>query len=151
MKAKVEASAPVAAAPKFKIQARGSFVLVKLVKVKESKGGILLNDVRQHEQREAVVVSVGEGLFTHSGSIVPCGLVEGDLVSLRVNRGQPVTFGGENYLWLDQSDIPLVIRRADGSTFQQDLGAALMEALPAAGKIEVGVKPKESGVEGDPD
>jgi len=143
-------TAEVKPSAKFSILARGSYILVQLVKVKESKGGIALPDVRQHEQREAVVISVGEGIITINGSRCPHDLRVGDLITLRPNRGTPVTYGGQHYLWLDQADVPVVIRRADGGTFDLDCAAAVLEVQPRAGKVEVGVLQNEAGIEADP-
>lgn len=92
--------------------AREDEVIVVLIRIKETKGGIIIpNEAREHDQRFGKVVSVGPGAFNPAkGEVFHSGLKLGDVVLLGRNRGAEFILGGRKYVYLSMHDIPVVLK-----------------------------------------
>lgn len=91
----------------------GDRVLLK-EKEKEEKtaSGIIIPDtVAKEDVKTAKVVSVGPGLYTQAGSLIPMNVVVGDEVIVPpYHQGQEIKLNGEKYTLLRESEILMVIR-----------------------------------------
>lgn len=91
--------------------AREDEVVLVLVNLKQTKGGIILPEARDHDQRFGKVISVGPGAFIPgTGGICHSGLKEGDLVLLGRNKGVPFILGGQRFVYISMHEIPVVLR-----------------------------------------
>lgn len=91
----------------------GDRVLLK-EKEKEEKtaSGIIIPDtVAKEDVKTAKVVSVGPGLYTQAGSLIPMNVAVGDEVIVPpYHQGQEIKLNGEKYTLLRESEILMVIR-----------------------------------------
>lgn len=91
--------------------AREDEVILRLIKIKESKGGIILPEARDHDQRFGKVVSVGPGGFNPAlGTYFPSGLKVGDVVLLGRNKGVPFWLSGVMLVYISMHEIPVVLK-----------------------------------------
>ena len=91
----------------------GDRVLIKTEEVNEAKtsGGIIIPDsVRIEDVKTAVVLAVGDGLFTNNGVQIPMSVKVGDTVIYPPFVGTEVTLSGEKYLLLRESELLMVCR-----------------------------------------
>ena len=91
----------------------GDRVLLK-EKEKEEKtaSGIIIPDtVAKEDVRTAKVVSVGPGLYTQSGNLIPMNVSVGDEVIVPpYHQGQEIKLNGEKYTLLRESELLMVIK-----------------------------------------
>lgn len=91
----------------------GDRVLLK-EKEKEEKtaSGIIIPDtVAKEDVKTAKVVSVGPGLYTQTGNLIPMNVSVGDEVIVPpYHQGQEIKLNGEKYILLRESEILMVIR-----------------------------------------
>jgi chaperonin GroES len=91
----------------------GDRVLLTEAEVKEeSVGGIIIPDsVRQEDVKRAIVESVGPGIYTQNGVLIPMNVKVGDEVILPpYHQGQEIKIGGKKYTLLRESEILMVIK-----------------------------------------
>jgi chaperonin GroES len=81
-------------------------------KEEKTASGIIIPDtVAKEDVKTAKVISVGPGLFTQSGNLIPMNVSVGDEVILPpYHQGQEVKLNGEKYLLLRESEILMVIK-----------------------------------------
>lgn len=94
------------------IQAREDEIVVKLIDLKKSEGGIILPGAKVHDVRLAEVVTIGEGFYAGDKRIKPS-LEPGDIVLLRPNRGTAFEIRGRSYLFVSTHDIPVKLLDPD--------------------------------------
>ena len=80
--------------------------------VSQTAGGIIIPDsVRSEDVKRAKVESVGPGIYTQSGVLIPMTVKEGDEVILPpYHQGQEVKINGEKYTLLRESEILMVVK-----------------------------------------
>ena len=91
----------------------GDRVLLSEIEVQEQKvGGIIIPDsVRTEDIKRAIVESVGPGIYTQSGTLIPMNVEVGDEVILPpYHQGQDIKLGGNKYILLRESEILMVIK-----------------------------------------
>ena len=91
----------------------GDRVLLSEIEVQEQKiGGIIIPDsVKLEDVKRAIVESVGTGIYTQSGTLIPMNVEVGDEVILPpYHQGQEVKLGGKKYLLLRESEILMVLK-----------------------------------------
>jgi chaperonin GroES len=91
----------------------GDRVLLSEIEVQEQKiGGIIIPDsVKLEDVKRATVESVGPGIYTQSGTLIPMNVEVGDEVILPpYHQGQEVKLGGKKYLLLRESEILMVLK-----------------------------------------
>ncbi len=91
----------------------GDRVLIEIEKQEKSVGGIILPETAQYgENKVGKVVSVGPGVFTQNGNLIPMRLGVGDKVLLPHNSydTQTVKLGGKDYILLREQEVLMVIR-----------------------------------------
>lgn len=91
----------------------GDRVLLTEVEVKEQTlNGIIIPDsARQEDVKKATVESVGPGIYTQNGVLIPMSVAVGDEVILPpYHQGQEVKIGGKKYILLRESEILMVIK-----------------------------------------
>ena len=80
--------------------------------VTQTAGGIIIPDsVKNEDVKRAKVESVGPGIYTQSGVLIPMTVSEGDEVILPpYHQGQEVKINGEKYTLLRESEILMVLK-----------------------------------------
>jgi chaperonin GroES len=80
--------------------------------VSQTAGGIIIPDsVRSEDVKRAKVESVGPGIYTQSGTLIPMSVEVGDEVILPpYHQGQEIKVGGNKYILLRESEILMVIK-----------------------------------------
>ena len=80
--------------------------------VTQTAGGIIIPDsVRNEDIKRAKVESVGPGIYTQAGTLIPMSVEVGDEVILPpYHQGQEIKVGGNKYLLLRESELLMVIR-----------------------------------------
>ena len=75
----------------------------------KSAGGIILPDTAQEKPQQGTVVAVGSGKVSDSGNLVEMTVKKGDKVLYGKYSGSEVTFDGEDYVIMRESDILAVL------------------------------------------
>ena len=92
----------------------GDRVLLTETESKEqtTQSGIIIPDsAKTDDVKTAIVESVGPGIYTQSGTLIPMNVKPGDEVILPpYHQGQEVKIGGEKYTLLRESEILMVIQ-----------------------------------------
>jgi len=80
--------------------------------VSQTAGGIIIPDsVRSEDVKRAKVESVGPGIYTQSGTLIPMSVEVGDEVILPpYHQGQEIKVGGNKYILLRESEILMVVK-----------------------------------------
>ena len=88
------------------VKPMGDQVFVKILSSGEAKtaGGIILTEGSITHQ-EAEVISVGYGLFTQTGDVIPMRVKVGDTVLVYPQTGRALKLGGEDYKIFRESDF----------------------------------------------
>lgn len=75
-------------------------------------GGIIIPDsAKQEDVKKAKVESVGPGIYTQNGVLIPMNVNVGDEVIIPpYHQGTEIKFGGTKYLLLRESEILMVIQ-----------------------------------------
>ena len=78
----------------------------------KTAGGIIIPDsVKAEDVKRATVKSVGPGIYTQSGTLIPMSVEVGDEVILPpYHQGQEIKVGGNKYILLRESEILMVIK-----------------------------------------
>ncbi len=88
----------------------GNRVLIKISKSEErTSGGLIIPDIARERPNEGVVVSVGSGIRTKSGSVVPLDVKVGDRVLFEQYSGSELQIDGEEFI-IVQEDYILAIK-----------------------------------------
>ncbi|MBT3589338.1 MAG: co-chaperone GroES [Candidatus Marinimicrobia bacterium] len=74
-----------------------------------STGGIILPDTAQEKPQQGTIVAVGPGKVSDSGTRVDMTVNEGDKVLYGKYSGTEVTFDGNEYMIMRESDILAII------------------------------------------
>ena len=82
------------------------------LEVSQTAGGIIIPDsVRSEDVKRAKVESVGPGIYTQAGTLIPMSVEVGDEVILPpYHQGQDIKVGGKSYILLRESEILMVIK-----------------------------------------
>ncbi|MEE9161699.1 MAG: co-chaperone GroES [Candidatus Neomarinimicrobiota bacterium] len=81
-------------------------VVVKAADAEEiSKGGIILPDTAQEKPQQGKVMAVGPGKIADSGELIKPQVKKGDKVLYGKYSGTEVSYDGEDYLIVRESDI----------------------------------------------
>ncbi len=80
--------------------------------VTQTAGGIIIPDsVKQEDVKRAKVESVGPGVYTQGGTLVPMNVEPGDEVILPpYHQGVEIKIGGNKYILLRESEILMVVK-----------------------------------------
>jgi chaperonin GroES len=80
--------------------------------VTQTAGGIIIPDsVRNEDIKRATVESVGPGIYTQNGTLIPMSVKEGDEVILPpYHQGQEIKVGGKKYILLRESEILMIVK-----------------------------------------
>ncbi len=91
---------------KVKIKPLGDRVLVKPMEAEErTKGGIILPDTAKEKPVMGEIIAVGPGKRSDDGKLVPMELSVGDKILYGKYSGTEISFDGEEYLIMRESDI----------------------------------------------
>lgn len=92
----------------------GDRVLLTELEAEQSKtaGGIIIPDsVKSEDVKRAIVESIGPGIYTQSGTLIPMNVKVGDEVILPpYHQGMEIKVGGSKYILLRESEILMVIQ-----------------------------------------
>ena len=91
-----------------KYQPLNDYVLVKVVKEEEKTKGGLYKPSDAKEQMKGEVISVGNGIYTANGTLIPMNLNVGDMVIVP-NTGIQMKLDGEKYNMYREQEILMVI------------------------------------------
>lgn len=75
----------------------------------KSAGGIILPDTAQEKPQQGTIVAAGSGKISDSGSLIEMTVKEGDKVLYGKYSGSEVTFDGNDYVIMRESDILAVL------------------------------------------
>lgn len=85
-------------------------VLIKRVDAPEkTKGGIIIPDTATEKPQEGEVVAVGKGKVLENGSTRPLDVKKGDRVLFGKYGGTEISFKGDDYIILDETEILAII------------------------------------------
>lgn len=75
-------------------------------------GGIIIPDsVKQEDIKRAIVESIGPGIYTQSGVLIPMNVNVGDEVIIPpYHQGQEIKIGGKKYLLMRESEILMIVK-----------------------------------------
>lgn len=81
-------------------------------KEEKTASGIIIPDtVAKEDVKTAKVISVGPGLYTQVGNLIPMNVAVGDEVIMPpYHQGQEIKLNGEKYLLLRESELLMVIK-----------------------------------------
>ena len=71
----------------------------------KSSGGIILPDTAQEKPQQGVVVAVGPGKVSDSGTLISMSVKEGDKILYGKYSGTEVNVAGTDYIIMRESDI----------------------------------------------
>jgi chaperonin GroES len=91
-----------------KYQPLNDYVLVKTIKEEEKTKGGLYKPSDSKEQMHGEVISVGNGIYTSNGTLIPMVLNVGDRVIVP-NTGIQMKLDGEKYNMYREQEILMVI------------------------------------------
>ena len=84
-------------------------LLIKMITVKESEGGIVLPDTQgKNFQLWGKVVAKGDGTTLENGEVVPIGVQVGDEVLIQTYSGRVVRLCGEDLINVAETDLMAV-------------------------------------------
>jgi len=75
-------------------------------------GGIIIPDsVKQEDIKRAIVESIGPGIYTQNGVLIPMNVNVGDEVIIPpYHQGQEIKIGGKKYLLMRESEILMIVK-----------------------------------------
>lgn len=81
-------------------------------KEEKTASGIIIPDtVAKEDVKTAKVISVGPGLYTQAGTLIPMNVAVGDEVIMPpYHQGQEIKLNGEKYVLLRESELLMVIK-----------------------------------------
>ena len=81
-------------------------ILVKRIEeATKSAGGIIIPDTAQEKPMEGNVIAVGNGARSDDGKLQPLDVKKGDRILFGKWSGNEVSFDGEDYLIMKESDV----------------------------------------------
>jgi chaperonin GroES len=83
-------------------------VIKALEETEQTRGGLFIPDTAKEKPQQGEVIAVGPGRY-EDGKLVPMGVKVGDKVLYGKYAGTEVTFDGESYLILRESDVLAVV------------------------------------------
>ena len=87
-------------------------ILIKRVEEEtKTKGGIIIPDTAKEKPQEGLVVAVGAGKVTDSGTRVPPEVKKGDRVLFGKYSGSEIKVDGEEHLILREDDILAILEK----------------------------------------
>ena len=87
-------------------------VLVRRAELEtKTSSGLFIPDIQGEKANQGTVVSMGPGLTTRDGVIIPIALELGDLVMFSQGAGTPVKVDGQDYLVISEDDIIAVVEK----------------------------------------
>jgi chaperonin GroES len=85
-------------------------VLVKPAAAEEkTKSGIIIPDTAKEKPMQGEVIAVGQGKLTEDGKLTPLQVKVGDKILYGKYAGTELTFDGNDYLIMRESDIFAII------------------------------------------
>src|SRR5579864_2779495 len=85
-------------------------VLVKPAEAEEkTKSGIIIPDTAKEKPMQGEIIAVGQGKLTDDGKLTPLQVKVGDKVLYGKYAGTELTFDGNEYLIMRESDIFAII------------------------------------------
>lgn len=80
--------------------------------VSQTASGIIIPDsVKNEDIKRAIVESVGPGIYTQNGVLIPMNLKVGDEVIIPpYHQGLEIKVGGNRYILLRESEILMVVK-----------------------------------------
>ncbi|MCU0372175.1 MAG: co-chaperone GroES [Ignavibacteria bacterium] len=95
---------------KLSIKPLADRVLVKPSKAEEkTASGIIIPDTAKEKPMQGEIIAVGKGRVADDGKVTPLELKVGDKVLYGKYSGTEVTFDGEEYLIMRESDVYAII------------------------------------------
>jgi len=95
---------------KIKIRPLADRVMVQPSEAEEkSAGGIILPDTVKEKPQEGLVVAVGPGKMSDSGELIKMEVKDSDKVLYGKYSGTEITYNGQEYLIMRESDILAII------------------------------------------
>jgi Co-chaperonin GroES (HSP10) len=89
-----------------KLKPLGDRVIVKVIEPEEvTKGGIILPDVAKEKPQVGEILAVGPGRTSDKGEIIKMQVKVGDRVLFGKYSGTEISYEGEKYLIMHESDI----------------------------------------------
>ena len=93
-----------------KIKPLSDRVVIKPAQPDEQvQGGIIIPDTAKEKPQKGEIVAVGPGKASDTGEIVPMEVKVGNTVLYGKYSGTEVTFDGEDYLFVRESDILAIL------------------------------------------
>lgn len=93
-----------------KLKPIGDRIVVRRVdEDSRSAGGIIIPDTAKEKPMYGLVISVGEGKRTDSGSLLPMPIKEGDKVLFAKWSGTEVKTDGEELLIMNSTDVLAIV------------------------------------------
>ena len=81
-------------------------ILVKRIEeATKTAGGIIIPDTAQEKPMEGNVIAVGNGARSDDGKLQPLDVKKGDRILFGKWSGNEVSFDGEDYLIMKESDV----------------------------------------------
>ena len=88
---------------------RSAPVVVKVVKLEKTPGGIVLPDTAQEKPQLGEVIAVGPGRLDDEGKRLPMDVQKGNRILFAKYAGTEVKLDGEEHIVLREEDILAVI------------------------------------------
>ncbi len=95
----------MATATMTQIRPLGDRVVVKVIKVEKSAGGIVLPDTAQEKPQLGEVIAAGPGRLDEKGARLPMDVKKGDRILFAKYAGTEVKLDGDEYLLLSEKDV----------------------------------------------
>ena len=88
-------------------------VVVQPIEKAEVKGGIIIPDDAKEKSMEGRIIAVGPGLITTEGEIIDMKLFEGMKVLYSKFVGTEITYQGEDYLIMRESEVLAILKEKE--------------------------------------
>ena len=88
-------------------------VVIKFLEEEENKSGIIIPTDAKEKSMEGTVIAVGPGLITPEGEAIKMKLTEGAKVLYSKFVGTEVTYQGEDYLIMRESEVLAILKETD--------------------------------------
>ncbi len=83
-------------------------VIKALEETEQTRGGLFIPDTAKEKPQQGEVVAVGPGRY-EDGKLIPMGVKVGDKILYGKYAGTEVTFDGDSFLILRESDVLAVV------------------------------------------
>jgi len=83
-------------------------VIKALEETEQTRGGLFIPDTAKEKPQQGEVIAVGPGRY-EDGKLIPMGVKVGDKVLYGKYAGTEVTFDGDSFLILRESDVLAVV------------------------------------------